>query len=115
MSHSKMCSNAEGNVKAIRDTLYVIGGKWKLLILLSICNGHGRFRDIERSIQGITTRMLSKELKELEMNNLITRKVYDDSPVLVKYTATPYAQTLVPVVQAMVDWGVSHSKKIRGK
>lgn len=110
-----MCTNVEGNVKAISDTLYVIGGKWKLLILLSVCNGHSRFRDIERHVKGITTRMLSKELKELELNNLISRKVYDDSPVLVKYSPTAYAQTLVPVVQAMVDWGLRHSQKIRGK
>jgi DNA-binding HxlR family transcriptional regulator len=115
MANSKMCADVQANMKAVRDTLYVISGKWKLLILISICNNHKRFRDIERNIPGITRRMLSKELKEMEMNKLICRTVYDDSPVLVEYTATPYSQSLIPVVQAMVDWGKSHSRLIRGK
>lgn len=110
-----MCADVEANMKAVRDTLYVISGKWKLLILISIANGHGRFRDIARNVKGITTRMLSKELKELEMNRLIKRTVYDDSPVIVEYTTTSYTQTLIPVVQAMVDWGKTHSKLIKGK
>jgi DNA-binding HxlR family transcriptional regulator len=115
MASSKMCRDVEANMRAVQDTLYVISGKWKLLILISICNNHKRFREIERNVSGITTRMLSKELKEMEMNKLIKRVVYNDSPVLVEYTATPYTQTLVPVVQAMVDWGKSHSKFIRVK
>ena len=53
-------------VRALQDTIYVIGGKWRLPIINSICNGNKRFREIERSIPGITTRMLSKELKEME-------------------------------------------------
>ena len=56
--------NQQEEIQALQDTLYVLGGKWKLPIINSICNGNKRFRDIERSIPGITTRMLSKELKE---------------------------------------------------
>src|ERR1700709_2235502 len=80
-------------VQALQDTIYVIGGKWKLPIINSICNGNKRFREIERSIPGITTRMLSRELKEMEMNKLITRTVYPDSPVLVEYTVTEYCRS----------------------
>jgi DNA-binding HxlR family transcriptional regulator len=58
--------NQVQEIQALQDTLYVIGGKWKLPIMNSLCNGNTRFREIERGIPGITTRMLSKDLKELE-------------------------------------------------
>ncbi|WP_449399023.1 winged helix-turn-helix transcriptional regulator [Chryseobacterium wanjuense] len=70
----------EQDIKALQDTIYVIGGKWKLPIIYSICNGNKRFSDIEKSIPGITKRMLSLNLKELEANKLITRKVDIDFP-----------------------------------
>ena len=78
----------------------------------SICNGNKRFREIERSIPGITTRMLSKELKEMEMNKLITRTVYPDTPVLVEYSPTAYCKTFGHIIQAMIDWGRAHRKVI---
>lgn len=65
-------------LKYLQDTLYVISGKWKLQILFTISKGHSRYRDILRNIPGLTSRMLSKELKELEMNKIVARKVYDD-------------------------------------
>ncbi|WPV65987.1 helix-turn-helix domain-containing protein [Chitinophaga sp. LS1] len=73
-------------IKYVQDTLYVISGKWKLPILMTMYDGKTRFRDIQRAIPAITTRVLSKELKDLESNQLIIRTVYDDSPVLVEYT-----------------------------
>ncbi|GAB4036603.1 winged helix-turn-helix transcriptional regulator [Spirosoma gilvum] len=100
-------------LNALQDTIYVIGGKWKLPIINAICNGNKRFREIERSIPGITTRMLSRELKELEMNKLIVRTVYPDTPVLVEYTSTEYCKSLGGVIQAMIDWGKAHKQKIR--
>jgi DNA-binding HxlR family transcriptional regulator len=99
--------------QALQDTLYVIGGKWKLPIINSICNGNKRFREIERSIPGITTRMLSRELKELEANKLITRTVTPDTPVLVEYESTQYCKTFAPVITAMINWGIAHRDKIR--
>lgn len=99
----------------VRDTLDVISGKWKLLILISISAGNKRFREIERSIPNITSRVLSKELKELEQNNLIDRTVYDSSPVLVEYTATAHAKTLDKVIKALHDWGVQHRNKVFGR
>ncbi len=85
--------NQAAEIRALQDTIYVIGGKWRLPIINSICNGNKRFREIERSIPGITTRMLSKELKEMEMNKLIVRKVTPDTPVLVEYESTEYCKT----------------------
>lgn len=104
----------EEDVKALQDTIYVIGGKWKLPIVNSMCNGNKRFREIQRSIPKITTRMLSKELKELEINGFITRTVVDDTPVQVIYEFNEYAKTFAPVIKAMIKWGKEHSKKIRG-
>ena len=102
-------------VRALQDTIYVIGGKWKLPIINSICNGNKRFREIERSIPGITTRMLSRELKEMEMNKLITRTVYADSPVLIEYESTAYCKTFSPVIMAMINWGREHNKTVKKK
>lgn len=99
-------------VKALQDTIYVIGGKWKLPIINSICNGNKRFREIERSIPGITTRMLSRELKEMEMNKLITRTVYPDSPVLIEYESTEYCKTFGDIILSMIAWGKEHKKVV---
>src|ERR1700712_3440209 len=82
--------NHKEEVQALHDTIYVVGGKWRLLIINSICNGNSRFREIERSIPGITTRMLSRELKDMEANQLITRTVTPTTPVMVEYSATDY-------------------------
>ncbi|WP_312285876.1 winged helix-turn-helix transcriptional regulator [Chryseobacterium gleum] len=75
-------------LRALQDTLCFIGGKWRIPIINSICNGNRRFRKIERSIPGITTRMLSKELKEMELNKLVKRTVYPEIPVLIEYEPT---------------------------
>jgi DNA-binding HxlR family transcriptional regulator len=99
---------------ALLDTIYVIGGKWTMPVIFAICKGHHhRFRDLERSVTGISSRMLSRELKEMEMNKLITRTVYPDTPVRVEYEITEYCKTLVPLLQSMIDWGTLHREKIR--
>lgn len=102
-------------LRALQDTLYFIGGKWRLPIINSICNGNRRFREIERSIPGITTRMLSKELKEMEMNKLVKRTVYSDMPVSVEYEPTEYCKSFGDIIQEMIDWGRSHRKVVTQK
>ena len=99
----------------VRDALDIISGKWKLLILIAISSGNSRFREIERSTPKITSKVLAKELKDLEENELIERNVYDETPVLIEYVITPYAKTLQPVIQALSDRGKNHRKKIIGK
>ena len=111
-----MARNQAEELRALQDTLYFIGGKWRLPIINSICNGNRRFREIERSIPGITTRMLSKELKEMEMSKLVKRTVYADTPVLVEYEPTEHCRSFGKVIQEMIDWGKSHRKiVVRGK
>jgi DNA-binding HxlR family transcriptional regulator len=102
-------------LRALQDTLYFIGGKWRIPVINSLCNGHKRFREIERSIPGITTRMLSKELKDMELNKLVTRTVYDDIPVLIEYEPTAYCQTFGKIIEEMIHWGREHRKMIKNK
>jgi DNA-binding HxlR family transcriptional regulator len=104
--------NQKEEVQALQDTIYVIGGKWKLPIINSLCNGNKRFREIERSIPGITTRMLSRELKEMEANKLVKRTVTPNTPVMVEYTVTSYCRSFGDIILEMIKWGKQHRKKV---
>ncbi|MBC9797229.1 winged helix-turn-helix transcriptional regulator [Sinomicrobium weinanense] len=99
-------------LKPVRDALDVINGKWKLPIIISIMVGNKRFTDIQNSIPGITPKVLAKELKELEVHQLIKRTVMDDYPVKILYKPEPYADTLVPVIDALKGWGLNHRKRL---
>lgn len=96
----------------VKDALDILSGKWKLQIILSLTFGKKRFKQIQREIPGLTPKMLSKELKELEINELASRKVYDTSPVTVEYELTPYGKTLKPLIGELHKWGTKHRKKI---
>lgn len=100
-----------GKISQVQSTLSVINGKWKLPILLSMYSGISRFRDLQRNIPNITTRVLSKELKDLESNKLIIRIVHDSHPVSIEYKLTTYSFTLSPVVDEMIKWGKLHQGK----
>ena len=99
----------------VRDSLDILNGKWKLPIIIALSFGRKRFKVIEREVKGITAKMLSKELKDLEMNKLVKRTVYDTKPVTVEYELTEYGKTLDDVIDALRDWGVKHRNKILGK
>lgn len=103
------------HMKPVTDALQVLSGKWKLPILLSLSFGTKRFSEIAKDIPKITDRMLSKELRELEMNQLIKRTVYDSVPVTVEYSRTEYGASLDDVIQELYKWGSKHRKKIMGK
>ena len=95
-------------VLAINDTLNVIHGKWKMPILGSLIFGLNRFGEIQKNIPKITPRMLSKELKDLEVNGIVERKVYDTTPVKVIYELTPSGKKLSGVMDKMLEWGLDH-------
>src|SRR5687768_14895047 len=91
-NEGKKCTAA---LVAIDDTFYVIGGKWKLKIIMALRDdGHMRFNELQRTISGISARVLSNELKDLEMNGFIKRKIYTTTPVVVEYQLTGYSDTL---------------------
>ena len=104
-----------GMMLPIRDALDVISGKWKMMILVSLMHGNRRFREIERSIPKISSKVLAKELRELEAHRLVQRTVYDEQPVLVEYTVTEYAMSLRKVMEALREWGSNHRKVMMGK
>lgn len=95
-------------IKPLRDALGVISGKWKLQILVSLYTGHHRFGDLKQSITGISAKVLAKELKDMEINQLIQRTVHPGPPVSVCYSVLPYAHTLDPIIFLLRDWGTQH-------
>nr|WP_314895815.1 helix-turn-helix domain-containing protein [uncultured Flavobacterium sp.] len=100
---------------AVSDALYAIGGKWKLMIIIAMARGNKRFTEIQRQVNGISARVLSSELKELEQNGFIIKKVAVGYPVSIEYELLPYSQTLEEVVGAMTKWGMQHRQKIRNE
>ncbi|CAM4065392.1 transcriptional regulator, HxlR family [Pedobacter westerhofensis] len=97
---------------AIRDTMELLSGKWKLRIVGSLSFGKKRFMGLKANIDGIAAKMLSKELQELELNGLITRTVLNTKPTTVEYELTAYGHSLKPVIDVIADWGTQHRKKI---
>jgi DNA-binding HxlR family transcriptional regulator len=102
-----------GMLNAIGDSLYVIGGKWKLRVIVALGEGNKRFNEIQRTVDGISARVLSSELKELEMNGFVKRIVHTQTPVVVEYQLTDYAGTLSEVLRTLAEWGTKHRDKIR--
>ena len=97
---------------AIRDTLDVINGKWKILIIVALLEGNKRFKEIEATVPKITPKVLAKELKDLEQHQLIKRAIFDEYPVRIEYSVTPYAKTLKQIVQDLYEWGANHRQKL---
>lgn len=100
-------------LNAVGDALYVIGGKWKLRIIISLSSGRTRFNELQRNIEGISAKVLSSELKDLEMNGFVKRRVTDGPPVVVEYEPTPYTESLDEVLHALNAWGTAHREKLR--
>ena len=98
---------------AIQDSMEIIQGRWKMSIIALLCNGEFRYSELERGLPKITPRMLSKELRELEINGLILRTVYDSRPLKVTYKLADYGYTLVPLIIELTNWGKQHREKIK--
>ncbi|CAG37437.1 winged helix-turn-helix transcriptional regulator [Desulfotalea psychrophila] len=94
----------------VTTTLSVIGGKWKLIILYIIRDEKKRFGEIKKIIPAITQKMLTKQLRELECDGIIHRKVYPVVPPKVEYSLTKHGHSLTPIVDAMAIWGEAHSQ-----
>ncbi|MGV3612505.1 MAG: winged helix-turn-helix transcriptional regulator [Fluviicola sp.] len=113
------CATTEQNkkqIRAVHDAMDVLNGKWKISIISSVCYyNKRRFSDILQDVEGISNKMLSKELKDLEINKLLKRTVLDTQPITVEYQLTDYGLTLKNVIDTLADWGTEHRKVIIGK
>jgi DNA-binding HxlR family transcriptional regulator len=102
-------------LNGMADALYAVGGKWKLMIIIAMARGNNRFTELQRQVKGISARVLSSELKDLEMNGFIIKKVSVGYPVVIEYELLPYSYTLEKVIGAMTEWGIQHREKIKSE
>jgi DNA-binding HxlR family transcriptional regulator len=106
---AKNCEPEHGLV--ILDILELFSGKWKMAIIGCIMHDRLRFTEIQKLIPNITPRMLSKELKDLEMMAIVKRTVYGSIPVLIQYSLTDSAKELEEPMIQLIEWGVRHRKQ----
>lgn len=110
---TELTDDCRKQIQGVKDTQDLLSGKWKTVILAALyMNGKLRFMDLSRHIEGIAPKVLSKELKDLEMNRLVRRTVFDTMPVSVEYELTAQGKSLQKVIEAMAEWGVKYRKAI---
>jgi len=96
------------SIRAVHDEMYVLGGKWKISIIACLLFGAKRYSRILREVEGISDKMLSRELKEMEVNFLVKRTVGKSQPVIVSYELTEYGESVKPVIATLANWGQIH-------
>jgi DNA-binding HxlR family transcriptional regulator len=102
-------------IMAVHDAMDVLSGKWKISIIAALSFNKKRYSDILKDVNGISGKMLSRELKEMEINKLVKRTVLDTQPIAVQYELTAYGKSLRPVIDTLATWGIEHRRKIIGK
>jgi DNA-binding HxlR family transcriptional regulator len=95
----------------VTTTIEIIGGKWKILVLYLISNDINRFGKMSMMLKGISKQMLTSQLRELEENGIIERKIYAEIPPRVEYFLTPTGKSLLPIILMMKDWGLQYTKE----
>lgn len=106
-------TECKATLNSIADAFYVIGGKWKLRIIVALKDGNKRFNELHRVIDGISAKVLSAELKDLELNGFVNRNVFTGTPVIVEYELSAYAETLNEVLHSLSKWGAMHRETVR--
>jgi DNA-binding HxlR family transcriptional regulator len=101
------------SLRNVLDAMSVLNGKWKLALILSLVQSSKRFNEIQQEITGISSKILAKELKDLELNDFIKRNVYPSTPVSIVYEATEYSRTLKSVLCELDSWGEQHREKVK--
>ncbi|UTA66192.1 MULTISPECIES: helix-turn-helix domain-containing protein [Emticicia] len=110
---SQLCRK---RISTIKDTMEILSGKWKFHILGTLMErDHLRFMDLLREVDGIGTKMLAKELQDMEMNQLVSRTILDTRPVTVQYSLTEFGKTLNPIIDEIIRWGNEYRSSIVGK
>jgi len=96
-------------------TLAMIGGRWKIPLIFHLLTGAKRFSELSRELSGVSQKMLTQQLREMERNGLVERKVYAQVPPKVEYSLTAMGRSLKPVVDVMCRWGESHGTRTAGR
>lgn len=105
--------SCQKRIMAIRDSMEILSGKWKFHILGTLMQGGKmRFMDLQREVNGIAAKTLSKELQDLELNQLIRRTVLNTKPITVEYETTEYGKTLEPLIDEIARWGATYRQKL---
>lgn len=98
----------------IMDAIYIIKGKWKIPITIALMEGNKRFGEIIKEIPKITSKVLAHELKVMELNGFVEKKVYNNEvPERIEYELTEYSWSVKPVILTLRDFGIMHRKKLR--
>jgi DNA-binding HxlR family transcriptional regulator len=112
LENGKLSDDCKRHYKAVNDTLYILNGRWSVMIIACLASGKKRFLELQRIVEGIGPKMLSKELNKLELNGLIIRYALKTRPVTVAYELTEYARSLKPLIDEMGAWGKQHREKV---
>jgi len=104
--------NCSHKILAISDTMDILKGKWKMSIIACLCYRPMRYSELQREVRGISGKVLSRELKDLEMNGLIDRTVLNTAPVAVEYRITEYGNSLKELTDTIADWGFIRRRRI---
>ncbi len=97
----------------VETTLSLIGDKWKILILRDVISGTKRFSELKRSIGGVSQKVLTAQLRAMEQDGLVSRKVYAEVPPKVEYSLTDLGKSLKPILDAMWQWGESYQSSVK--
>ena len=108
----EISSECKVRLQAVQDVADMFGGKWKIRILNALKTGPKHFMDLQRSVDGIGSKMLSSELKILEVNELVKRTEYNTKPITVEYEFTEYGKTLEHLIEEVEKWGVLHRQRM---
>jgi len=93
----------------------VIRGRWKLMILRELCGGTVRFGELRRALKGVSEKVLTQHLRELERDGILTRVAYDETPPRVEYSLTAAGEALKPIIEALHAWGVAHAPREKAR
>jgi DNA-binding HxlR family transcriptional regulator len=106
------CCDEEDPGRIIRQTLERVGDKWSVLTIGSLRNGPLRFSELRRGVSGISQRMLTRTVRALERDGLVTRTVYPEIPPRVEYELTDLGRTLIPPVLSLAEWAMNNAERI---
>lgn len=106
-----MCTKKELPACPVETTLTMISDKWKVLILRDLLTGTKRFGELKKSLTGVSQKVLTSQLREMEENSLVERKAYPEVPPRVEYSLTPLGRSLKPIMDAMRAWGEQYKQQ----